>query len=77
MAFCRLDNIYKPFNAGGVMTHLAFFGLGFDFSLVEERASSLILRKWESTQKSSFYREYFPPSGIELLIFLNRETRGS
>jgi hypothetical protein len=59
------------------MTHLAFFGLGFDFSLVKEMAGRLIFKRWKSTQKSSFNRDYFPPSGIELLIFLNRETRGS
>lgn len=59
------------------MTHLAFFGLGFDFSLVKEMAGRLILKRWESKEKSLFYRDYFPPSGIELLIFLNRETGGS
>jgi len=59
------------------MTHLAFFGLGFDFSVVEERACSLTFKLLKSKEKSFFYRNCFSPSGIELLIFLNRETRGS
>ena len=59
------------------MTHLAFFGLGFDLSQTEELAESLTLVLFKSKEKSSFQRDYFSPSGIDLQIFLSRETRGS
>ncbi len=59
------------------MNHLAFFGLGFDFTKVEERAAGLIFKLLKSREDFSFYPDYYPPSGIELLIFLNRETGGS
>lgn len=59
------------------MTHLAFFGLGFDFSLLEEMAGSLTFKLLKSNEESFFYRNCVSPSGIELLILLNRETGGS
>jgi hypothetical protein len=59
------------------MTQLAFFGLGFDLSQAEELAESLPFILFKSKESSSFYRDCFSPSGIELQIFLSRETRGS
>lgn len=60
-----MQNLFSP-----------FFGLGFDLSKAVQAAVQMFLCRF--VQSAEEYSEQFvSPWGIELLTYLNRETRGS
>lgn len=60
------------------MQHLSlpFFGLGFDLSKSVKLAGELILCRFVQPRED-FQEQFFFPWGIDLLIYLNREIRGT
>ncbi|MFP4084516.1 MAG: hypothetical protein ACOCPS_06865 [Desulfonatronovibrio sp.] len=55
---------------------LPFFGLGFDLNKAVQEAGKMYFCRF--VQPGEEYSEQFvSPWGIELLTYLNRETRGS
>ncbi len=56
---------------------LPFFGLGYDLSRALLQGAALRLTRLSVFRTEAYSSQYYPPSGIDLLIYLNRETGGS
>lgn len=55
---------------------LPFFGLGFDLSRTVQAAGQMFLCRFVQPVEE-YWEQFVSPWGIELLTYLNRETRGS